>query len=126
MSGNVGSDISNSGMVANVGVAVGIAYPSISVLKLFPFRFPLQVSWPTFAFRCRPMSDNVGSVKLWSGIVENVGLAIGIASISVSVQKLCPLPVSWTAFALLMSADVGQCGRCQIRVGHGRKCWGKN
>ena len=36
MSGNVGSDISNSSMVANVGVAVGIASPSVSVQKLFP------------------------------------------------------------------------------------------
>ncbi len=35
-SGNVGSDIFNSDMVANVGVAVGIALPSVSVQKLFP------------------------------------------------------------------------------------------
>ena len=35
MSGNVGSDISESGMVANVGVAVGIASLSVSVQKLF-------------------------------------------------------------------------------------------
>ena len=36
MSGNVGSDITNSGMVAYVGLAVGIASPSVSVQKLFP------------------------------------------------------------------------------------------
>ncbi len=36
MSGNVGSDISESGMVANVGAAVGIASLSLSVQKLFP------------------------------------------------------------------------------------------
>ena len=36
MAGNVGSDISESGMVANVGTAVGIASPSVSVQKLFP------------------------------------------------------------------------------------------
>jgi hypothetical protein len=35
MSGNVGSDISESGMVANVGVAIGIALPSLSVQQLF-------------------------------------------------------------------------------------------
>ena len=36
MSGGVGSDISKSGMVANVGVAVGIASPALTVEKLFP------------------------------------------------------------------------------------------
>ena len=35
-SGGVGNDISKSGMVANVGVAVGIASPALSVEKLFP------------------------------------------------------------------------------------------
>ena len=44
MSGNVGSDISESGVVANVGVAVGTASPSLSVQALFL----LPVSWPTF------------------------------------------------------------------------------
>ena len=36
MSGRVGSVISKSGVVDNVGVAVEIASPSVSVLKLFP------------------------------------------------------------------------------------------
>ncbi len=53
MSGNVGSDISNSGIVANVWVAVAIASPSVSVQKLFP----LPLLWPKFVF---PMSANVG------------------------------------------------------------------
>ncbi len=44
------------------------------------------------------MSGNVGSVIFWSGIVENVGIAVGIASRSVSVQKLFPLPVSTYGF----------------------------
>ncbi len=35
-SGNVGGDIVKSGMVDNVGVAVGIAAPSLAVQKLFP------------------------------------------------------------------------------------------
>ncbi len=43
MSGRVGSVISKSGMVENVGVAVEIAFPSLSVQKLFL----LPVSWPT-------------------------------------------------------------------------------
>ena len=48
--------------------------------------------------RRRPMSGNVGSVLSWSGIVENVGVAVGIASPSVSVQKLFSLPVSTSGF----------------------------
>ena len=49
-------------------------------------------------FRRRPMSDNVGGVKFGSGMVENVGVAVGIASPTVSVQKLFPLPVSTSGF----------------------------
>ena len=45
------------------------------------------------SFRCRPMSDNVGSVIFWSGMVENVGVAAETASKSISVQKLFLLPV---------------------------------
>ena len=59
------------------------------------------------------MSENVGSVVLGSGMVENVGVAVGIASKSVSVQKLFSLTVSTSGlrptFEFLMSADVGQC-----------------
>ncbi len=40
------------------------------------------------------MSNNVGSVIFGSGMVENVGVAVGIASSSVSVLKLFPLPIS--------------------------------
>jgi hypothetical protein len=40
------------------------------------------------------MSDDVGSVIFWSGMVENVEVAVGIASKSVSAQKLFLLPVS--------------------------------
>ena len=44
------------------------------------------------------MSDNVGSVIFLSGMVENVGVAVGIALKSVSVQKLFLLPVSTSGF----------------------------
>ena len=44
------------------------------------------------------MSDNVGSVIFGSGMIENVGVAVGIALKSVSVQKLIPLPVSTSGF----------------------------
>ena len=44
------------------------------------------------------MSGRVGDVIFESGIVENVGVAVGIASPSASVQKLSPLPVSTSGF----------------------------
>ncbi len=55
------------------------------------------------------MEDNVGSVIFGSGMVENVRVAVGIASPFVSVRKLFPLPVSWPTYEFPMSADVGQC-----------------
>ena len=53
------------------------------------------------------MSENVDSVIFGSRLVENVGVAVGIASKSVSVQKLFPLPVSWPTFEFPMSDNVG-------------------
>ena len=44
------------------------------------------------------MSGRVNSVISKSGVVDYVGVAVGIASPSVSVQKLFPLPVSTTGF----------------------------
>ena len=44
------------------------------------------------------MSDNVGNVIFGFGMVENVVVAVGIASKSVSVQKLFRLPVSTSGF----------------------------
>ena len=46
----------------------------------------------------QPMSDNVGDVIFGSGMVEYMGVAVGIASKSVSVQNLFPLPVSTSGF----------------------------
>ena len=93
MSCNVGSDISESGMVTNVGVAVGIASLSVSVHELFL----LPVSWPTINHilrsRGRPMSGNIGSGISEKSMVANVGVAVEIASLSVSVQTLFLLPV---------------------------------
>ena len=76
--------------------------------------------------QCRPMSCRVGIVISMSGMVENVGVAIGIASKSVSVQKLFPLPVLWPTFEFPMSGDVGQCRQCHIRVGRTRKYGGSH
>ncbi len=114
MSGNVGSDTSELGTVANVGVAIGIASQSVSVQTLFL----LPVSWPTInhilPFRGRPMSGNVGDDISESGMVANVVVAVGIASLSVSVQTLFLLPVSWPTINRIlpfrgrpMSGDVG-------------------
>ncbi len=76
-----------------------------SFKSYFNFRFPLPVSWPTFELT---MSGNVGSVIFGSGMVEIVGVAVGIASPSVSVQKLFPLPVSSSGFvADICVSDVG-------------------
>ncbi len=98
MSGNVGSDISESGMVANVGAAVGIASPSVSVQKLFPRPVSRPVSWPTFEFLWSADVRRVGSAISKLGMVGNAGVAVEIASPSVSVQKLIPLPVFTSGF----------------------------
>ncbi len=52
------------------------------------------------------MSGRVGIVISKSGMVDNVGVAGEIASPSVSVQKLFPLPVPWPT---LWIPDVGLC-----------------
>ena len=52
------------------------------------------------------MSDNVGSVIFGSGVVENVGVAVEMASPSLFVQKLFLLPVYSPPFYV---TDVGRC-----------------
>ncbi len=44
------------------------------------------------------MSDNVGSAIFRSGVVENVGVAVGVALLSLSVQELLPSLVSTCQF----------------------------
>ena len=44
------------------------------------------------------MSDGVGNDIAKSAMVANVGVAVGIASLTLSVQKLFPLPVSTSGF----------------------------
>ncbi len=61
------------------------------------------------------MSGRVGSAISESGMVANVGAAVGIASPAVSVQKLFPLPVSTSGFmADTCVSDVGPCWQCHI------------
>ncbi len=69
------------------------------------------------------MSDNVGSVIFGSGLVEDVGVAVGIASSSVSVQKLFPLPVSTSGFvADICVSGVGRC-RAVLAVSYLSRAW---
>ena len=42
--------------------------------------------------RCHPMSGHVGNDRSRPGVVKNVGVAVEIASASLSVQKLLLLP----------------------------------
>ncbi len=56
------------------------------------------------------MSGRVGSVISKSGVVDNVWVAVEIASPSVSVQKLFPRPVSTSGFvADICVSGVGRC-----------------
>ena len=51
------------------------------------------------------MSGRVCSAIFESGMVRNVGVAVGITSPALSVQKLFQLPVSWQTFWVV---DVGR------------------
>ena len=78
MSSNVGSAISESGIVENVGVAVGIASLTLSVQLLFPLPVSTSGSVPDISgFRCWTMSRCVGSAISRSDTVENVGVTVG-------------------------------------------------
>jgi len=81
-------------MSADVGVAVVIASPCAAVQNLFPLPVSTSGFVPTFEFPMSPMSGCVGSAIAESGVVENMGVAVAIASPSAAVQKLFPLPVS--------------------------------
>ena len=85
-SGDVRSNIVTSGMVDNVGIAVGIAAPSFAVQQLFPL--PVL---PAAILNVGSLSSsiNVGlrrltsvpSVKSKSGVVENVGSTINVKNV---------------------------------------------
>ncbi len=69
------------------------------------------------------MSGRVGSVISKSGVVDNVGVAVEIASPSVSVQKLFPLPVSTSGFvADICVSGVGRC-RAVLAVSYLSRAW---
>ncbi len=76
MSGNVGSVIFGSGIVENVGVAVGIASLTLSAQLLFPLPVFTSGSWP--------MSGHVSDVTPRSGVVENVREAVEVSFVVVT------------------------------------------
>ncbi len=56
------------------------------------------------------MSGRVGSVTSKSGMVDNVGVAVGISSPYVSVKQIFPLLVSTSDFvANIWVSGVGRC-----------------
>ncbi len=65
--GRGGSDISESGLVENAGIAAETASKYVSVKKLF--LFPVLVA-ASLNFRCRPMSGYVVSAISESGVVK--------------------------------------------------------
>ncbi len=74
MSGRVGSDISESGIVENVGVSIGIASLTLAVRVLFPLPVSTSGSVADISgFRRLSMSGHVGRDISKSGIAENVG-----------------------------------------------------
>jgi len=86
------------------------------VHSIFHFGFPLPVPWPnTWGFRCRPISAMSAVTFLSLGIVDNVGVAVGIASLTLSVQLLLPLPASTSGFVAHMLGF--RCRRMSGRVG---------
>ncbi len=49
-----------------------------------------------FEFGRRPTSENVDSVIPKSGLADNVGVEVEIATPFLTVEKLFPLPVLWS------------------------------
>ncbi len=83
-------------------------------------------------FGSRTTSGNVRGDTVKLGMVDNVGIAIGIAAPSLAVQKLFQLPVSagrhlefwWSTMVyhgLPTSVNLRQCPQCQVEVRRGRK-----
>ncbi len=102
MSGNVRSGTFKSGLFDNVGIAAGIATPSLVVQKLFLLPVSLAAilnfgSLPSSSNvdQRHPTSADVLGVMSKSAIVENLEAAVGIASQSITAQKLFPVPVWW-------------------------------
>jgi hypothetical protein len=86
-------DVPTAGMVTNVGIAVGIMSPAHCVQLLFPLPVSVAVIFDSVVGQRRKLLGNVESVISASGLVENMGLAIEIPSLSQAIQTLLPLPL---------------------------------
>ncbi len=91
-SGNVGSVRDVSSMVTIVEIAVGIVSPVHCDQQLFPLPVSMAAILNSVSGRRQKVSGNVDSVISKSGLVENVGVEVAIASISQAVQKFLPFP----------------------------------
>ncbi len=94
---SIRSDRTKSGLV--VGLAVRIAAPCLAVQKLFQLPVWLSailnfgnLSSSTNVDQRWQTSASVLVVKSESGVVENMGVEVGIAAPSLTVRKLFPLP----------------------------------
>jgi len=82
MSDNIGSIAIDSGMVENVVLAIGMSVMSHSV----PEKHSTSgLESAILNLGGRVTSANVGNVTYGSGVVENVGVAVGISVISHSI-----------------------------------------
>ncbi len=84
-SGNVGSVRNVSGMVANVGVAVGIVSPAHCGKELFPLPVSVAAILKSVGGRRREMSGNVDRVISVTDRAKNIWVEVGIASSSMIV-----------------------------------------
>ncbi len=72
-------------MVENAGVAVGISLISHSIPEI---QRTSGLQSANLNVDSRTTSDNVGNVTNQSGMVENVGVAVGISLLSHSIPLL--------------------------------------
>ncbi len=85
MSSNVGTGLLVSGMAEIMGYGVGISTISHSrpeICKYFRFQLAISISGS------RRVSGNVGTGLVESGMVENMGLGVGISTISHSRPEI--------------------------------------
>ena len=129
MSGSVGTAISKSDMAENVGVAVEIELPSLSVQTLFPLAVCIAALLssrrrPTsgHAVRCRLMSAVIQAGRSWSRMCS---LLLESRRYSLSFKNCFYFRPRVRHFEYRLSADVGQRRQWQRQVGRSLKHEGR-
>jgi hypothetical protein len=84
-SGCVGNVSINTNMVENVGKTVGITVICHSIPEI---QSTSGLQSTILNFGSRPTSVNVGGATISSGMVENVGKAVGISAICDSIPEI--------------------------------------